>query len=122
MMFNYDQEPPAAAPDWVLTYGDMMSLLLTFFVMLFSMCEIRHNDRFLGVAESLQGQFGRADAETGRPGQPRPRNARLAAVSAEGRRQRRQTLEGPQVPLVSQETVRTASRLPPVTSATIQKR
>ena len=28
------KEAPAGAPEWVLTYGDMMSLLLCFFILL----------------------------------------------------------------------------------------
>ncbi len=28
--------PPAGAPDWMVSYGDMMSLLLTFFIMLYA--------------------------------------------------------------------------------------
>ena len=29
------------APEWMVTFGDLMSLLLTFFVLLFSMSEIK---------------------------------------------------------------------------------
>ena len=32
--------PPEGAADWMLTYGDMVTLLLTFFVMLFTTAEI----------------------------------------------------------------------------------
>jgi chemotaxis protein MotB len=32
--------PPEGAADWLLTYGDMVTLLLTFFVMLFTTAEI----------------------------------------------------------------------------------
>ncbi|MBL4886213.1 MAG: flagellar motor protein MotB, partial [Planctomycetaceae bacterium] len=34
-----DDEPPGV-PEWVVTYGDMMSLLLTFFIMLVSLSEV----------------------------------------------------------------------------------
>ena len=32
--------PPEGAADWMLTYGDMVTLLLTFFVMLFTVSEV----------------------------------------------------------------------------------
>ena len=51
------EEAPQGAPDWVLTYGDMMSLLLVFFIALVSMSEIK-KDRFQQAVESLQRAFG----------------------------------------------------------------
>ncbi|MCG3137979.1 MAG: hypothetical protein HJJLKODD_01835 [Phycisphaerae bacterium] len=47
------------APDWVLTYGDMMSLLLCFFILLAAMSELRTDDeKFQKVVESLRMAFG----------------------------------------------------------------
>ncbi len=51
------EEAPQGAPQWVLTYGDMMSLLLVFFIALVSMGEIK-KDRFQQAVESLQRAFG----------------------------------------------------------------
>lgn len=45
------------APAWVVTFGDMMSLLLTFFIMLVSMSVIKEVE-FLKVIESIQQEFG----------------------------------------------------------------
>lgn len=59
------EEPPQGAPDWVVTYGDCMSLLLCFFIVLFSMSEIKRDDRFLQVMESIQAAFGGFDGSTG---------------------------------------------------------
>lgn len=53
-----EEEAPAGAPDWVVTYGDLMSLLLTFFVMLFSMTEIQSNEKFSALQASMQRAFG----------------------------------------------------------------
>lgn len=55
---TFDDDAPSGAPEWVLTYGDTMSLLLTFFIMLVSMSETRQDSRFQAVVESLQKRFG----------------------------------------------------------------
>ena len=44
------EEEQGGVPEWVVTYGDMMSLLLTFFIMLVSMSELKMKD----VAPLLQ--------------------------------------------------------------------
>ncbi len=63
---------PQGAPEWVVTYGDMMSLLLTFFVLLFSMSEIKREES-IAFLESLRRRFGNADAPMSlMPGQFRP--------------------------------------------------
>lgn len=50
-------------PAWVVTYGDMMSLLLTFFVLLVSFSTISEED-FKNAMQSLQGALGVADSYT----------------------------------------------------------
>ncbi|MBI4560292.1 MAG: flagellar motor protein MotB [Candidatus Hydrogenedentes bacterium] len=50
-------EESAGAPAWVVTYGDMMSLLLTFFILLISFSTINEED-FKDAAGSLRGAFG----------------------------------------------------------------
>ena len=46
------------APAWVVTYGDMMSLLLTFFIIMVSMSELKQDHKFQRVMESLRLAFG----------------------------------------------------------------
>lgn len=58
MAKNKTPDPPAGAPDWMVTYGDIMTLLLCFFVILVSMSEIKQNERFQQVIESLRKTFG----------------------------------------------------------------
>jgi chemotaxis protein MotB len=54
-----EEDPPAGVPEWVVTFGDMMSLLLTFFIMLVSMSEIKQDDaKFRALVESLRERFG----------------------------------------------------------------
>lgn len=52
-----NEDPPAGAPLWVLTYGDCMSLLLCFFVMLqaYSTLEL---EKFNQAVASLKGALG----------------------------------------------------------------
>lgn len=51
-----EQKGPSA-PAWMVTYSDMVTLLLTFFVLLLSMSQI-DRVRFEQAAGSLQGAFG----------------------------------------------------------------
>lgn len=57
--------PPAeeGAPLWMATFGDMMSLLLVFFILLFSMSELKM-DRFLLASQSLREAMGGTAVDT----------------------------------------------------------
>lgn len=62
-----DASPPA---DWIVTYGDMMSLLLTFFILLVSMADIQ-KQKYEALVESLRRSFGTsAGTASGGPGAP----------------------------------------------------
>ena len=52
------EEPPAGAPEWMVTFGDMMSLLLCFFVMLLAMSEIKKDETYQKVVDSVTKAFG----------------------------------------------------------------
>ena len=49
--------PPVGAPAWMATYGDMVTLLLTFFVLLLSMATIEQI-QFTVAMNSLKGALG----------------------------------------------------------------
>jgi chemotaxis protein MotB len=51
-------EARAGAPEWMVTYGDAMTLLLCFFVIIVSMSEVKEDQKFLDVLESLRVTFG----------------------------------------------------------------
>jgi chemotaxis protein MotB len=51
-----NEEAPERVADWLLTYSDLVTLLLTFFVLLFSMATI-DKQKFEQVATSLQSRF-----------------------------------------------------------------
>jgi chemotaxis protein MotB len=54
---NTDEEASEGAPEWMTTYSDLVTLLLTFFILLFSMASL-DKIKFLRVAASLQKAFG----------------------------------------------------------------
>lgn len=45
-------------PEWVVTYGDMMSLLLCFFILLAAFSELKEEKEYRKVLESIQEAFG----------------------------------------------------------------
>lgn len=55
-MAKRQEDPPAGAPAWMSTFSDLMNLLLTFFVLLFSMSTIEES-KLEEVAVSMQSAF-----------------------------------------------------------------
>jgi chemotaxis protein MotB len=91
-------DTPSATPEWLVTYGDLMSLLLTIFVMLVSMGELKQTDKFQGVADSLHEQFGYDSPAGLETGDLRPRNSMLASLALALRSQRRGAMDLDQTP------------------------
>ena len=89
-----EEASPGGAPEWVVTYGDLMSLLLTFFVLLFSMSEIKQ-DQSLALLESLRKQFGHERAAVNPlPGRMPSLNSNMRSAAAMGRARRFDTMDG----------------------------
>ncbi len=57
-MARKKKKAPEGAPDWMVTYGDMMTLLFCFFVIIVSMSEIKEEEKFQKVIESIKRAFG----------------------------------------------------------------
>ena len=49
--------PPEGAPGWMSTFADLMSLLLTFFVLLLSFSTIAEPEKFEAAMNSIRGAF-----------------------------------------------------------------
>lgn len=95
------EDPPPGVPDWILTYGDLMSLLLCFFVLIASFSEMKSEEKN-AIVKSIIRQFGDpaqarmivlADRLNASPAQigatldpenPKAPNRRKAQVGAEG--------------------------------------
>ena len=75
-----EDDAPPGVPEWVVTYGDMMSLLLTFFIMLVSMSEIVSNQKYRAVLESFQQRAGYQFSPSSAPGESFPLNSFIDRV------------------------------------------
>lgn len=56
-MSNKKNEESSGAPEWMVTYGDLVTLLMCFFVLLFAFSEI-DAQKFEAVMQSFQGSAG----------------------------------------------------------------
>ncbi|MGB2987061.1 MAG: flagellar motor protein MotB [Phycisphaerae bacterium] len=75
------QKCEAGAPAWMVTYGDAMTLLLCFFVIIVSMSEVKKDERFQQVMESLRRAFGGYHGAVGTvPVENVPTNALIAKL------------------------------------------
>ncbi len=50
--------PSPGVPEWIVTYGDMMSLLLCFFILLAAFSELKKPDEYQKVMDAIQEAFG----------------------------------------------------------------
>ena len=57
-MVKKENKQQGGAPAWMVTYGDMMSLLLCFFVILVAMSEVKKDRKYEDVVRSIQEAFG----------------------------------------------------------------
>lgn len=90
-----DDDGDPGIPEWVVTFGDMMSLLLTFFIMLVSMSEIKKEEQYQALVESFRRQFGHdSSMESVIAGNAKPRNSNMAKLATMGRAKRFSTHAG----------------------------
>jgi chemotaxis protein MotB len=90
-----DEPAPIMIPEWVVTFGDMMSLLLTFFIMLVSMSEIKQEDKFQALVDSMREQFGYTlSPDSLAPGDVKARTSAFSVMSTMGRAKKKNTAKG----------------------------
>jgi chemotaxis protein MotB len=90
-----DEPEERGIPEWVVTFGDLMSLLLTFFIMLVSLSEIKEEETYQALVDSMRRQFGytrSVDALT--PGDSRPRTTDYRVLATVGRAKTKDTARG----------------------------
>ncbi|MCA9041241.1 MAG: OmpA family protein [Planctomycetaceae bacterium] len=79
-----EDDGPPGVPEWVVTYGDMMSLLLTFFIMLVSLSEVVADQKYRAILEALQAYVGYDFAPANPPGKSFPHNSMLEKMTKLG--------------------------------------
>ncbi len=90
-----EDDPPIGIPEWVVTFGDMMSLLLTFFIMLVSMSEMKQEEKYQAMVESMRKQFGHELSPASvSPGDHRSNSSEFRVLSTTGRAKRKDTHKG----------------------------
>lgn len=90
-----EEEAGPGVPEWVVTFGDMMSLLLTFFIMLVSLSEIKQEEKYQALVESIKKQMGHASSmDSMVPGPVKPRNAIVQQVANLARAKRKDLMRG----------------------------
>jgi len=68
-MADSTDDAPVGVPEWVVTYGDMMSLLLTFFIMLVSMSTLKKDEgKMRSMMNAIRQSFGATRHTSGSPG------------------------------------------------------
>lgn len=82
-----EDDGPPGVPEWVVTYGDMMSLLLTFFIMLVSLSEIVAEKKYQEVVQTMDAYLsGYQTAPVAPPDDDFPANSHFDSDSALGAR------------------------------------
>ena len=57
-MGKREKPPPPGVPEWVVTYGDMMSLLLCFFILLAAFSELKQPREYQKVLDAIKEALG----------------------------------------------------------------
>lgn len=79
-----EEDEPPGVPEWVVTYGDMMSLLLTFFIMLVSISEVVADKKYRAILEALHKNMGYDFAPANPPGKSFPHNSLIEKMTKLG--------------------------------------
>jgi chemotaxis protein MotB len=94
-MAEHECDCPEGVPDWVVTFGDMMSLLLTFFILLVSMSEMRNERRVTAMMQAMREQFGYDSSKAASvPGHHPAMSQKMSNVANLGRSKRKNREEG----------------------------
>lgn len=95
-------ECPAGIPEWIVTYGDMMSLLLTFFILLAAFSELKREHEYQKVITAVKEAFGYAGGVGVMPTRDPPLRSMIQSLEEMARKQLNQSaasqasVEGPE--------------------------
>lgn len=86
-MAEAEDDGPPGVPEWVVTYGDMMSLLLTFFIMLVSMSKLKTDSgKTRAALDAIRQAFGPTKGAFGSPGRSLQSNSAYGERGSSGSR------------------------------------
>ncbi len=86
-MAEPEEDDAPGVPEWVVTYGDMMSLLLTFFIMLVSMSELKEDGgKVRAMLNAIREAFGPTSGIVAAPGRSLQKNSAMTKRASKGRR------------------------------------
>lgn len=71
---------PDGVPDWVVTYGDMMSLLLCFFILLAAFSEPKKDREYQEAVQAIQEAFGYTGGSGMVPSKDSPKNSIISML------------------------------------------
>lgn len=80
--------PRSDIADWLVTYGDTMTLVVTFFVLLVAIGQVQGEERLQEMLAALRGQFGGSPPPALAATGVRPRSTELARALNAGRARR----------------------------------
>ncbi len=80
-MGQVEDDPPAGAPDWIVTFADMISLLVTFFILLLTFSSMEENEAFQ-VKGNIIGTTGVLQDTGGESATPPPIYDTMNAMDA----------------------------------------
>lgn len=92
------QEGPKGAPDWMVTYGDMVTLLLTFFVLLLTFMQPKEPEQIMKVLEVLRQEFGATGGAMVVPADPDQHNLKKLLQAMPVQPQRNSPTEEESIP------------------------
>jgi chemotaxis protein MotB len=81
-----EEDSVPGVPEWVVTYGDMMSLLLTFFIMLVSMSQLKEDGKVQAMLDSIREAFGPTSGSSGVLGKSLQKNSSYTKPSSRSSR------------------------------------
>lgn len=79
-MGEIQEDEPAGAPEWIVTFADMISLLVTFFVMLMSFTTMEESQEMVISAAFSNAGSGIVENDAGHTAVPPPQKDRMSAT------------------------------------------
>ena len=84
-MSDPENDSSPGVPEWVVTYGDMMPLLLTFFIMLVSLSELKQDQGSIrAMMDAIREAFGPTKDKIGTPDKSLQTNSAMNQRSSSG--------------------------------------